>query len=105
MFSDDVLHNCQSQPCTARLSRSRLVHPVEALEQAWQVFGRNSSSEVSYEELHHATVHPRSKLHLSPSWRVLDGIVHQIYEYLMNRIPVGLDSFIHAFHHAQFDAA
>ena len=50
MGQHDVFGDRQSQPGSSGFARARLVHPVEALEQARQVLGGNAGTEILHIE-------------------------------------------------------
>ena len=73
-----VLDDRQSQACAARGARARGVRPVEALEDAVQVVGRNPDALVLDVDLHHAAVGARGDSHPGVIRRIRDRVAHEI---------------------------
>src|SRR5213083_1564729 len=88
MSQHNVLGNSEAQAGSSRLPGPRLVDSVETLEQAWQVLGRNAGTEILHVKLHAAWGRPRSQHNSSPSGSILERILHQVGEYLMDRLWV-----------------
>src|ERR1700738_3110903 len=92
----DVLGNGKPQAGTTRLPRARLIHPVEALEDASLVLGGNPRAEVLHKELHplvpllrHAMTSPQTEA--STAAAIFGRILHQVAEYLLQRVRIGHD--------------
>src|SRR6185295_6229071 len=84
---DGVLHDGEPQPGPARGARPAAVDPVEALEDAGQVLGRDAAPGVGDGDPDRGGPRVRRDPH-RPRIRVLDGIVEQVPERHLHPLPV-----------------
>ena len=90
----DVFGDGQSQTRTTGFARTGLIYPVEALEQAGQVFGRNAGTEILNIELHALRDRPRPQNDAAARSGIFQSIVHEVGKYLVDgfRISANLGS-------------
>src|SRR5262245_45387605 len=75
---DEVLHDGKTQPRAAHLARATFVHPVEALEDAREVFALDARAVVAHAQLDLTVPAHRRELDLAVGRRVLHRVVHQV---------------------------
>src|ERR1035441_9982728 len=81
---DDVLDDRKAQTGAPHLARPRLVHTIEALEDARQVLGRNPDTAVGNADSHPASGQTAGLHPDFPAPAVeLDGVIQQVHERLL----------------------
>src|SRR5207244_10850159 len=88
MSQHNVLGTSEAPAGPSRLPRPGLIDPIKTLEKARQVLGRDAGPEILHGKLHAAWGRPRSQHNSSPSGSILERILHQVGEYLMDRLWV-----------------
>src|SRR5580658_9140685 len=75
---NNMLRDGKPQPCPAGLSRASLIHTVETLEKARQMFGRNARPKVSDVEFDAIRNRASSENHFFPRRRILQRVLNQV---------------------------
>src|SRR5690349_16004602 len=83
-----VLDNREAQPGAAELARARLVHPVEALEQARQILLRNADPGIAHKELDHLGPRRGADRDFAARGRVLDRVIQQVAQHLRHGFAI-----------------
>lgn len=80
---DGMFHDGEAEAGPAHGARSCLIGAIEALEDAWKIFGGNANAGVADEDAHFAIVAAHFHLHLAVRPIKLYGIVEKVDENLL----------------------
>src|SRR5688500_8857778 len=83
----DFAHDGEAKSC-ATLRPAHLIDLIEALANARQLVRRDADSGIFHEDFNAAIGNPRFDLNAAILGRVVDGIAHQIHEYLRETVSV-----------------
>ena len=82
---DERLHNRQAQARAAELARTRLVHAIEPLEQARQMFRPNPRAAIDDVHLHVAALRGNAHEHLLIRRRMAHRVLHEVRQHRFER--------------------
>src|SRR6185369_14086307 len=85
---DNVLHDCEAKTGTPSFSRTCLVDPIEALEDAVKMFRSDTGAKVLHEELDLVRHGARANTNASSRLAILDCVFDEIAQDLVYRIRI-----------------
>src|SRR5215471_2037249 len=88
MSSHDVLGDCEAQTSAARFARARLVDPVEALEQPWQMLAGNSGAKIANVKLNAILCFAGADQDPASILAIFHSVIDQVAEHLMNCVAI-----------------
>src|SRR5436305_3067709 len=89
MIERNMLYDCQTQSGTAAFTRAGFIHAIEALEDAGQMFRRDTGAEVADKELNAVFALFCADDDLFSALGVPQGIADEIAENLVDRVTIG----------------